>query len=346
MKKSFFDKTPFLIAEISANHCGKLNLAKKLIMEAKKNGANAVKLQTYKPDSLTLKSNKKYFKLKKGLWKGANLWDLYNQCQTPFEWHKELFRYSKKLGIKIFSSPFDEEAVDLLENLNCPAYKIASFEMQHIKLLKRVVKTNKPIIVSTGTFSLMEIKKIYNLLKKLKAKDITILYCVSNYPSNNKDFNLNNIKILKKELNCRIGLSDHSTDSIIGSLAVAVGAEVIEKHIALPNQKEGPDIAFSLKGKEIKKFKNELDKSFSLLGKSYFYRTTLEKENIINRRSIFVSKDIDKGQKFTKNNIKVIRPGHGISPIYFDKLINKVSPIKINKDEPLNQKILKKLKIL
>ena len=346
MKKKFFDKIPFLIAEISANHCGKLNLAKKLILEAKKNGANAVKLQTYKPDSLTLKSDKKYFKLKKGLWKGSNLWNLYNECQTPFEWHKELFSYSKKLGIKIFSSPFDEEAVDLLENLNCPAYKIASFEMQHIKLIKRVVKTKKPIIVSTGTFSLMEIKKIYQLLKKLKAKDITILYCVSNYPSRNKDFNLNNIKILKKELNCRIGLSDHSTDNIIGSLAVAVGAEVVEKHIALPNQKKGPDIAFSLKGKEIKKFKKQLDKSFALLGKSYFYRTYSEKENIINRRSIFVSENIDKGDKFTKKNIKVIRPGHGISPLYFDKLINKASPFKIHKGEPLKNKILKKLKIL
>lgn len=346
MKKNFFDKTPFFIAEISANHCGKLNLAKKLILEAKKNGANAVKLQTYKADSLTLKSNKKYFKLKKGLWKGSNLWSLYNKFQTPFEWHKELFRYAKKLKIKIFSSPFDEEAVDILENLNCPAYKIASFEMQHINLLKRVVMTKKPIVVSTGTFSLQEIKKIYKLLIKLKAKDITILYCVSNYPSKNEDFNLNNIKILKKELKCRIGLSDHSKDNLIGSLAVAAGAEVIEKHIALPNQKKGPDIAFSLKGKEIKKFKKELDKSYALLGRDYFYRTTNEKENIINRRSIFVSENIDKGEKFTKKNIKVVRPGHGISPIYFDKILNKVSPLKIQKGEPFKHIILKKLKIL
>ena len=254
------NRIPYLVAEMSANHCGNFQLAKKLINCAKKNGADAVKLQTYTPDTMTIKSKKKYFKIKNGLWKGYNLWDLYNEAHTPLEWHKKLFDYSKKIGITIFSTPFDETAVDFLEKLKCPIYKIASFEMTDTPLIKKIALTKKPMIISTGMANLNEIETAYKIAKKYGAKDITLLYCVSNYPSKSSDFNLNNIKILKEKFKCKVGLSDHSKDNNIAIAAIAAGAEVIEKHIALDNQKKGLDIDFALKGKQIKKFKKQLMK--------------------------------------------------------------------------------------
>jgi len=225
-------KKPFFIAEISANHDGSINKAKKLIKLAKKNGADAVKLQTYTPDTMTPKSNKNHFKIKKGLWKGYNLWDLYNKGHTPYSWHKELFEYARKINIEIFSTPFDETAVDLLESLNCSFYKLASFEITDYPLIKKISKTKKTIIISTGLADLKEIDFAYKYAKKNGAKEIILLYCVSNYPSQNDDFNLNNIKILKQRFNCTVGFSDHSNNSQIAFAAVAAGAEVIEKHIA------------------------------------------------------------------------------------------------------------------
>ena len=191
-------KTPFFIAEISANHCGSIDHAKKLIYTAKIYGADAVKLQTYTPDTITIKSDKKDFKINRGLWKGETLWDLYKKAQTPFEWHKDLFNYAKKLKIICFSTPFDETAVDLLESLECPFYKVASFEMNHIPLIKKIAQTKKPIIISTGMANLKEIDLAYKTAKNNGAKEIILLYCVSNYPSKISDFNLNNIRILKE----------------------------------------------------------------------------------------------------------------------------------------------------
>ena len=239
----------FFIAEISANHNGNFKLAKSLIRCAHVNGADAVKLQTYTADTMTLKSNKRYFKIKQGLWKGHTLWDLYNKAHTPLKWHKKLFKFGKSLGIKVFSTPFDDTAVDFLEELNCPIYKISSFEMTDLNLVKKVSLTKKPIIISTGMANLKEIETTVKVAKKNGAKDITLLYCVSNYPSSISDFNLNNIKILKKKFKCKIGISDHSIDNRVAITAIACGAEVIEKHIALDNQKKGFDIDFSLKGK-------------------------------------------------------------------------------------------------
>ena len=339
-------KVPFLIAEISANHCGNLNLAKKLIKCAKKNNANAVKLQTFTADTMTIKSNKKYFKIKNGLWKGHNLWNLYNKAHTPLEWHKELFNYGKKIGITIFSTPFDETSVDFLEKLKCPIYKVASFEMTDIPLIKKIASTKKPIIISTGMASLKEIEFTYKTAKKYGARDITLLYCVSNYPSKISDFNLNNIKILKKKFKCRVGLSDHSKDEKVAIAAIAAGAEVIEKHIALDNQKKGLDIEFSLKGKKIKNFKKAIDQTYQLLGKNFFYRNPSEEKSKSFRRSIFATKNIKKGEKFTKKNIQRIRPGYGLPPIYYDKLLNKKSPINLSAENPLKKEILKKLKII
>ena len=333
----------FLIAEISANHCGNFKLAKKLIKCAKTNGANAVKLQTFTPDTMTINSNKKYFKIKQGLWKGYNLWDLYNKAQTPLKWHKELFRYGKSLGIKVFSTPYDETAVDFLERLHCPIYKISSFEMTDLDLIKKASKTKKPLIISTGMANLDEIETSFKVAKRNGAKDITLLYCVSNYPSSINDFNLNNIKILKDKFKCKVGISDHSTDNRVAIASVACGAEVIEKHIALDNQKKGLDIDFSIKGREIKKLRNDVDIAFNLLGKNIFFRNKNENKSKVFRRSIFTTKKIKKGQKFTKNNLKVVRPGYGIEPKYFNKILNKKSPKNIDKHEPLKSAILKNL---
>ena len=334
-------KLPYFIAEISANHCGKISIAKKLIKCAKINGADAVKLQTYTADTMTLKSNKKYFKVKEGLWKGYTLWDLYNEAHTPLSWHKNLFAYAKKIGITIFSTPFDETAVTFLEKLNCPMYKIASFEMTDIPLIKKVASTKKPIIISTGMASLKEIDLTYKTAIKYGAKDVTLLYCVSNYPAKNSDFNINNIKVLKDKYKCRVGLSDHSLDQNIAITSIGAGAEIIEKHIALEKQKKGLDINFSLKGKEIKRFKNAINSAYELLGKKKFFRNNSEKKSTMFRRSIFVCENIIKGEKFTKKNIKRIRPGYGLEPKFYENLIGKKAKKNLQKGNPLVVKDLK-----
>ena len=342
---NFSSKKIYFIAEISANHNGSLQQAKKIIYTAKKYGADAVKLQTYTPDTMTIKSNKSDFKIRGGLWNGKTLWDLYEKAQTPFEWHKELFNYAKKLKITCFSTPFDESAVDLLESLNCPFYKIASFEMNHIPLIQRVAKTKKPIIISTGMANLKEIDLAYKTAKKNGAKEIILLYCVSNYPSKISDFNFNNIRILKERYKCKVGFSDHSTDNKVVAAAIAAGAEVIEKHIALDGQKKGFDLAFSLKGREIKDYAQVIKDTSLILGKKYFFRNKSENQSLQFRRSIYAISDIKKGEKFTKKNIRVIRPGFGIQPAYFEKLINKKSPLNLKKSNRINSSLLKQMGI-
>jgi pseudaminic acid synthase len=343
--KNSLNRNPFFIAEISANHNGSLKKAKKLIEAAKKYGADAVKLQSYTPSTITIKSKRIEFLIKKGLWKGKTLWDLYKKAQTPFEWHKELFDYAKKLKITCFSTPFDESAVDLLESLNCPFYKVASFEMNHIPLIKKIAQTKKPIIISTGMANLKEIDLAYKTAKNNGAKEIILLYCVSNYPSKISDFNLNNIRILKERYNCKVGFSDHSTDNKVVAAAIAAGAEVVEKHIALDGQKKGFDLAFSLKGKEIKDYVLVIKDTFLMMGKKYFFRNASENQSLQFRRSIYAVSDIKKGEKFTKKNIRVIRPGFGIQPFYYEKLINKKSPSNIKCETPIRKSLLKKLKI-
>jgi pseudaminic acid synthase len=345
ISKNPLKKTPFFVAEISANHNGSLSHAKKLIKIAKKYGADAVKLQTYTPDALTIKSNKPDFKIRGGLWNGKTLWDLYEKAQTPYKWHKELFDYAKKLKIICFSTPFDESAVDLLESLNCPFYKVASFEMNHIPLIKKIAQTKKLIIISTGMANLNEIDIAYKTAKNNGAKEVILLYCVSNYPSNILDFNFNNIRILKKRYNCKVGFSDHSTDNKVVATAIAAGAEVIEKHIALEGQKKGFDLAFSLKGKEIKDYVQVIKDTSLIMGKEYFFRNKSEYQSLKFRRSIYAVSDINKGEKFTKKNIRVIRPGFGIQPFYFEKLINKKSPLYIKSQTPLKKTLLKKMKV-
>jgi len=337
-------KKPFFIAEISANHCGSILIAKKLIKCAKVNGADAVKLQTYTADTMTIKSSSEIFKIKTGLWKNYTLWDLYNEAHTPLKWHKELFYYAKKIGIKIFSTPFDETSVDFLEKLNCPLYKVSSFEMTDLPLIEKIAKTKKPIIISTGMASIDEIEETFVVAKKYGSGDITLLYCVSNYPSKNSDFNLNNINILKNKFDCKVGLSDHSKDIEIAKAAIESGAEVIEKHIAYENQTKGLDVEFSLKGKEIRLFRKAIDDTYSLLGKKYFYRSKEEQKNKIYRRSIFAVKNIKEGEKLTNTNIKRIRPGNGIEPKYYNTILGKKSPFNIKAGSPIKKNLLLKLK--
>ena len=345
ISKNPLKKTLFFVAEISANHNGSLLHAKKLIKIAKKYGADAVKLQSYTPDTLTIKCDKPDFKIRGGLWNGKTLWDLYEKAQTPFEWHKELFNYAKTLKIPCFSTPFDESAVDLLESLNCPFYKVASFEINHIPLIKKIARTRKPIIISTGMANLKEIDLAYRTAKKNKAGEIILLYCVSNYPSRISDFNFNNIRILKERYNCKVGFSDHSTDNKVVAAAIAAGAEVIEKHVALEGQKKGFDLAFSLKGKEIKDYAQVITDTSLMMGKKYFFRNVSENHSLQFRRSIYAVSDIKKGEKFTKKNIRVIRPGFGIQPVYYEKLINRKSPYNIKRQTPLKKILLKKIRI-
>lgn len=344
MSKNFFlKKKPFFIAEISANHNGSIVQAKKLILAAKRYGADAVKLQTYTADTMTIKSKKKEFKIMDGLWKGKTLWDLYDKAHTPFEWHKELFQFAKKNKIICFSTPFDDTAVDLLEKLNCPFYKIASLEMNDIPLIKKVAQTKKPIIISTGTASLDEINLAYKTAKKYGSTHITLLYCVTAYPAKKTDFNLNNIKILKEKFGCTVGFSDHSIDIKIAAAAVLAGAEVLEKHIALNNQIKGLDIQFSIKGKEISEIRKAIDENYVLLGKNFFFRNKNELNYKKFRRSIYVVKNIKKGDKFSLKNIKRIRPGHGLEPKYFSYLIGKKSPKSIKAETPLKKHLLKEI---
>ena len=340
---------PYFIAEISSNHNGLFNNAKKLILSARRNGADAVKLQTYTPKSMTINCEKNYFKISEGLWKGYNLWDLYKKAYTPYTWHKKLFDYGKKIGIKVFSTPFDEKAVDLLEKLDCPFYKIASFEMTDIPLIKKIASTKKHVIISTGMANLDEISLSFKTALKYGAKSVTLLYCVSNYPSKISDFNLNNIKILKEKFKCEIGFSDHSVDSRVAAAAVAAGATVVEKHISLKNV-NSLDSEFSIAGKDIQIFKKEINNSKKIkrkstfykkmLGKKIFFRNKSENKSKKFRRSIFVVKNLKKGDIYSKVNIRKIRPGYGLSPIYYEKIIGTRCNLKINYGEPLLKKNL------
>lgn len=339
MKRNNFKKTPFFIAEISGNHGGKISNAKKLIYFAKKGGANAVKLQTYTPDMMTIKSKK--FKIKSGLWANNNLWDLYKKAHTPIHWHKELFAYARKIKIEIFSTPFSVEAVNILEELNTKFYKIASFEMNDLNLVKKTASTRKPLIISTGLASLDEISKTVKVARKYGCKDLSLLYCVSNYPSKTTDFNLNNIEILKRKFKCRVGLSDHSIGSEIACMSIIKGAEIIEKHICLNNLRT-VDSQFSLKVKDIKKFKLDISRAKDLITNKNFVLTKSQ-HNKKFRRSIYAINNIKKGQRFSEKNIKTFRPDVGLSSVHYLNLLNKKSPKFIKKFNVLEKNLFKKI---
>jgi len=317
------NNSPFIIAELSANHSGSIEVAKNSILAAKNSGANAVKIQTYTPDTMTIDSNLKDFQIYDGLWKGKSLYELYSQAYTPYEWHQELFDYASEVGITIFSSPFDETAVDLLESLNTPAYKIASFELVDLPLIKIVAKTNKPLLMSTGMASLEEIGEALEVAKSAGNQNLLLFHCISSYPAPIEESNLNNILFLKKTFNVEVGLSDHTTSNIASIAAISLGASAIEKHFKLDDSIEGADSSFSLNANQFNFLVKECNEAWSALGKKSFSRANSEKENVKFRRSIYFVKDLEKGQRISDKDIKKIRPGYGLSPKYFDNLIGK-----------------------
>ena len=331
-------KNPFIIAEMSGNHNGSLSEALKIVDLASIAGADAIKLQTYTPDTITMKSKRSEFfiKDKKNLWKNNSLYDLYKKAHTPWSWHKKIFERAKNRKLIYFSSPFDETAVDLLEKLNVPLYKIASAENNHFPLLKKVAKTGKPVIMSTGLATLNELKESVNYLRKNGCKQLALLKCTSAYPAEPKDLNLVTIKRLREVFNCEVGFSDHSLGIGAAITAISYGATIIEKHFTVEKNK-GVDGAFSSEVSEMKRLKEESLVSWSSKGKVFFGPTKNEKIFKKYRRSIYVSKNIKKGEVFSNNNIKVIRPSLGLHPKYFIDIIGKISKKDINKGEPFKK---------
>ncbi len=312
---------PYIIAEVSANHNGNIAKAKKCISAAKSAGAHAVKIQTYEPQTMTINSTKDDFLVKGGLWDGYTLFDLYSEAQTPFAWHQELFDHAKKIGITLFSTPFDETAVDLLESLDAPAYKIASFELTDVKLIQKVAATGKPLLMSTGMATYDEISEAVNCARKNGAKEILLFHCISSYPAPIEKSNLKSIQSLQQKFDVEVGLSDHTLGNIAAISSVAIGATAIEKHFTLDKSDKGHDSAFSIDPAELKKLVLETSQTWKSLGTGELNRQSCENSSLIFRRSLYFVKDHKAGDKITKNSIRRIRPGYGLLPKYQDKII-------------------------
>ena len=326
------NQPPFVIAEMSGNHNQSLDRALQIVEAAAKSGAHAVKLQTYTADTMTIDSDKDDFLIKtNGLWKNKTLYELYQWAHTPWEWHKELKEYAESKKLIFFSTPFDETAVDFLEELNVPLYKIASFETNHIPLLKKIAKTGKPVIISRGITSYTELEESINTLKENGCKDIVILHCVSSYPAKFEQMNLKTIQDLSNKFNVTTGLSDHSLGNIIPIAAVSLGAHVIEKHFTISRSDGGPDSEFSLEKEELISLVKDIRNLEKALGKVNNSIEKIEKQNRIFKRSIYVVKDIKKGMIFTKDNIRIIRPGYGLHPRYYEKMLGKKATTNIEK---------------
>lgn len=313
--------SPYVIAEMSANHNGDIDNAYKIIDMAKKSGADALKMQTYTPDTLTIDCDMSDFQLTDGLWAGRSLYQLYQEAYTPWDWHKPLFDYSKKVGITIFSSPFDTTAVDLLEDLNAPAYKIASFEAVDLPLIKYVAQTGKPMIISTGMADAEEIAEAIEAAREGGCKELAILHCVSGYPAPAEDYNLATIKDMQERFNLPVGLSDHTLDNTTAIASVALGACIIEKHVTLDRCGGGPDDSFSLEPEELEQLCNGAKTAWKALGKVDYGRKSSEQGNVKFRRSLYFVKDIKAGEIITEEHVKSIRPGYGLAPKYIHKVI-------------------------
>ena len=326
---------PFVIAEMSGNHNQSLQRALDLVDAAAAAGAHALKLQTYTADTITMEGAYT-IQDKNSLWDGKELYDLYKQAYTPWEWHKPIFDRAKEKGMEAFSSPFDETAVDFLESLNVPAYKIASFENTHHPLLKKVAATGKPVIVSTGVSTMQDIEESVAVLKKAGCKDIILLKCTSTYPATPEYTNLLTIPDMMNKYQCMIGLSDHTMGTGVSVAAVALGARVLEKHFTLRRADGGVDSAFSLEPEELKALVTESERAFLALGKIQYGIQTAEEKSKFFKRSIYVSKDVKKGEVFSADNLKIIRPAIGIEPKYWDEVIGKTALVDIKKGQPLS----------
>ena len=340
---SIFKKNsrPFIVAELSGNHNKSLNRALKIVEKAAEAGADAIKIQTYKADTITMNiKNKNFFiKDKKNLWKGNYLFDLYSKASTPWSWIESIYKKAKEKNILCFSSVFDLTSVDFLEKLGNPIYKISSFEIVDIPLIKRVAKTGKPVIISTGMAKLSEIKEAVNTLKLFKCKKFILLKCTSSYPASPKDSNINTIPKLQKLFSCPVGISDHTLGRGVSIASISMGAKVIEKHITLNKDDGAVDSKFSLEPNEFKMLVEDSKVAFESLGKIKFGPSKNEKNNFKSRKSIYVSKDIKAGERINKDNILVIRPGYGLHPRYYDKILNKKVKLNIKKGTPTSWKI-------
>lgn len=316
----------YLIAEMSANHLQNLDRAKQIIEAAKDAGANAIKLQTYRPDTITINCRGPEFMATLGSpWEGMNLYELYQQAYTPWEWHEELFAYSKKLGLTCFSSPFDLTAVDLLEHLDAPAYKIASFEINDIPLIRRVASTGKPVIISTGIASLADIELAVDTCKDQGNFNVMLLKCVSAYPTPYEEINLKTIRHMSETFACISGLSDHSLGDSVDVAAVALGAKVIEKHLTLTRADGGPDGSFSMEPSEFSAMVMNIRNIEKAMGKVTYDLTDKQKKSKGRSRSLYAVADIKAGSKFTKDNIRSIRPGFGLHTKYYEDILGKTA---------------------
>ena len=331
---------PYIIAELSGNHNGDIRRAKRLIDAAKSAGADAVKLQTYRPDTITIQSDRPEFRIKSGLWRGRSLYDLYNEAHTPWEWHAELFAYAKTTGITIFSTPFDETAVDLLESLDAPAYKIASAEIIDWELIESVAKTGKPVLISSGMASDEEIDEALHILRTNGTSDIVLLHCVSAYPTPLSESCLSRIEYLYKKFGVLIGLSDHTLGNAAAVAAVTLGAVVVEKHFTLSRDDGGIDAAFSIEKDELERLCRVLVDIHSSLHSSPLKRPSSESENSSFRRSLYFVRSLKTGQVITREDVKSIRPGLGLKPRYLNEIIGKKAATDIPAGTPTSWSLI------
>jgi pseudaminic acid synthase len=320
---------PYVIAELSANHNGKLQKALDTITKAKACGADAVKLQTYTADTMTINSDHEDFCIQGGLWDGYKLYDLYKEAETPFEWHKAMFDHARKIDITCFSTPFDETAVDLLEDLNVPAYKVASFEATDLPLIKYIASTKKPLIMSTGMANFEEIEEMVETARGAGCKDLILLHCISSYPAPIEQSNLLTIPDIRKRLGVQIGLSDHTVTNTASVVACALGATLIEKHFILDRGEKGPDSEFSINPSELISLCKEAKDAWLSLGNAGYDRKPAEEANIKFRRSVYFVKDINAGDVITQEHIRRIRPGYGLAPKFEKHLLGRTVKIGV-----------------
>ena len=336
------DHPPFIIAEMSGNHGQSIEKAKALIDAAAKAGAHALKLQTYTPDTITLDVHEREFFIAdpNSLWQGNSLYNLYQEAMTPWEWHQELFDYASSKGLVAFSTPFDLTAVDFLESLNVPCYKIASFENIDHALLAAVAKTGKPVIMSTGMASQAELAESVDVLRAAGCKDLILLKCTSNYPARPVDANLRTIPHLAELFNCQVGLSDHTPGVGVAVAAVALGATVVEKHFVLDRNGGEVDAEFSLEPHEVKMLVEETERAWTALGKVYYGCTDKELASRVHRRSLYIAEDVKAGDILTEKNLRSVRPGLGLAPKYLPLLLGKVVKVDAPKGTPMSWELI------
>lgn len=325
----------YIIAEMSANHAGELSRAIEIIHAAKESGADCIKIQTYTPDTITIDSDKEYFQIKSGTWKGENLYNLYGKAYTPWEWQGRLKEETEKLGMHFLSTPFDNTAVDFLESLNVDFYKIASFELVDIPLIKYVASKGKPIIMSTGMGTLGEIEEAVNAVQAQNNHDLCLLKCSSAYPAVPNDMNLRTIKHLEDTFGLPVGLSDHSLGSVAAVTAVALGAKIIEKHFCISRKVKNPDASFSMEPDEFKNMVYDIRAAEGAIGKISYSLSESEMSSLDCRKSIFAVKDIKKGEILNKENIRVIRPAYGLAPKNFEGILGKKAVKDIERGTPM-----------